>query len=32
MKALSIRQPWAYAILHMGKRVENREFVPMVMA
>lgn len=24
MKALSIRQPWAYAILHLGKPVENR--------
>lgn len=24
MKALSIRQPWAWAILHAGKRVENR--------
>lgn len=25
MKALSIRQPWAYALLHMGKGIENRE-------
>jgi hypothetical protein len=24
MKALSIRQPWAWAILYLGKRVENR--------
>lgn len=24
MKALSIRPPWAYAIAHLGKRVENR--------
>lgn len=24
MKALSIRQPWGWAILHGGKRVENR--------
>ncbi len=24
MKALSIRQPWAYAILHGGKDIENR--------
>lgn len=24
MKALSIRQPWGWAILHAGKRVENR--------
>jgi hypothetical protein len=22
--ALSIRQPWAYAILHLGKNIENR--------
>lgn len=26
MKALSIRQPWAWAILHAGKRVENRQW------
>lgn len=26
MKALSIRQPWAWAILHAGKRIENREW------
>lgn len=26
MKALSIRQPWAWAILHAGKRVENRSW------
>ena len=24
MKALSIRQPWAWAILHASKRIENR--------
>jgi hypothetical protein len=24
MKALSIQQPWAWAIIHAGKRVENR--------
>lgn len=24
MKALSIRQPWAHAILHIGKDIENR--------
>jgi hypothetical protein len=24
MRALSIRQPWAHAILHAGKRIENR--------
>jgi len=26
VKALSIRQPWAYAILHLGKDVENRDW------
>ena len=26
MKALSIQQPWAYAILHSGKDVENRSW------
>lgn len=26
MKALSIRQPWAWAILHGAKRVENRDW------
>lgn len=26
MKALSIRQPWAWAILHAGKRIENRSW------
>ncbi len=25
MKALSIRQPWAWMILHAGKDIENRE-------
>jgi hypothetical protein len=24
MRALSVRQPWAHAILHLGKDVENR--------
>ncbi len=24
MKALSIRPPWAHAIAHLGKRIENR--------
>ncbi len=28
MKALSIRQPWAHAILHLGKDVENRTWPP----
>lgn len=26
MRALSIRQPWAFAIFHLGKQVENRDF------
>jgi hypothetical protein len=26
MKALSINQPWAWAILYAGKRVENRKW------
>jgi hypothetical protein len=26
VKALSIRQPWAHAIVHLGKRIENREW------
>lgn len=26
MKALSIRQPWAWAILHGGKDIENRDW------
>ena len=26
MKALSIRQPWAWAILHAGKDIENRSW------
>lgn len=26
MKALSIRQPWAWAILHAGKDIENRNW------
>jgi len=28
VKALSIRQPWAYAIMHLGKDVENRTWPP----
>jgi hypothetical protein len=28
MKALSIRQPWVWAILNAGKRVENRDWKP----
>ena len=27
-KAISIRQPWAWAIIHAGKRVENRRWDP----
>ena len=27
MKALSIRQPWAWAIIYAGKNVENRSWV-----
>lgn len=26
MKALSVRQPWAWAILHAGKDIENRDW------
>lgn len=26
MKALSLRQPWAHAVLHLGKRIENRRW------
>jgi hypothetical protein len=28
MKCLSIRQPWAWAIIHAGKDVENRTWAP----
>ncbi len=28
MKALSIRQPWAWAIVNAGKTVENRDWKP----
>jgi hypothetical protein len=28
VKALSIRQPWAWAVLHAGKDVENRDWQP----
>jgi ASCH domain len=24
MKVLSVRQPWAHALIHLGKRIENR--------
>jgi hypothetical protein len=26
MKALSVKQPWAYCIIHKGQNVENREW------
>lgn len=26
MKALSIRQPWAHAVVHLGKNIENRSW------
>lgn len=26
MKALSVRQPWAYSIFHLGKDIENRSW------
>jgi hypothetical protein len=26
MKALTVKQPWAWAILHAGKDIENREW------
>jgi hypothetical protein len=26
MKALSLRQPWAHAVLYLGKRLENRKW------
>lgn len=28
MKALSLRQPWAWAVVHGGKRIENRTWRP----
>lgn len=28
MKALSIRQPWTHSIIHLGKPVENRDWLP----
>ena len=27
MKALTIKQPWAWAIIHAGKDIENRDWV-----
>jgi hypothetical protein len=26
MRCLSIKQPWAHAIIHLGKNIENREW------
>lgn len=28
MRALTLKQPWAYAVTHLGKRVENRTWAP----
>lgn len=28
MRALTLRQPWAWAVLHAGKRIENRTWKP----
>lgn len=28
MKVLTVKQPWAWAILHAGKDIENRSWVP----
>lgn len=28
MKSLSLRQPWAYAVLYLNKRFENRDWKP----
>lgn len=28
MLAVSVRQPWAHAIIHMGKSIENRTWTP----
>jgi len=28
MQAISVRPQWAYAMLYLGKRVENRDFAP----
>ena len=28
MRALTLRQPWAHAVAHLGKRVENRGWSP----
>jgi hypothetical protein len=28
MRAITLKQPWAYAVCHLGKRVENRAWKP----
>lgn len=28
MRALTLRQPWAYAMVRLGKRIENRSWAP----
>lgn len=28
MRALTVRQPWAWAIMHAGKDIENRSWLP----
>jgi hypothetical protein len=28
MKAITIRQPWAWAVIHAGKNIENRDWKP----
>lgn len=30
MRALTVRQPWAWAIIHGGKNIENRDWAPRV--
>jgi hypothetical protein len=30
MRAISVQQPWPYAIFHEGKDVENRDFRPTI--
>jgi len=32
MKALTLWQPWSYAIARLGKRIENRTWMPPVSA
>jgi hypothetical protein len=29
VKALSLQQPWLHAVLHLGKRIENRKWNPL---